>query len=138
VTKEILALLVFAESDSSKSLERELQRQSVKTRQVRSCTEAKEFMERGQEPDIIFSDTSVPDGTWADVLRLARNEHTAAEVVVVSRLPDTKLYMDVMQGGGFEFMAPPFSQAELAHVLQSATVEASKRWGASMRAAATV
>jgi DNA-binding NtrC family response regulator len=136
MNKDILALLVFAEAETSQGLQRELQRQSVKTRQVRTCTEAKEFIEQERKPDIIFSDAAVPDGTWVDVLKMARNENTAAEVVVVSRLADTKLYMDVMQGGGFDFIAAPFSQAELAHVLQSATVDASKRWGAPLRAAA--
>jgi DNA-binding NtrC family response regulator len=136
MTKDILALLVFSETDSSQGLQRELQRQSVKTRQVRSCTEAKQFIEREEKPDIIFSDASVPDGTWADIVRMARKEQTSAEVVVVSRLPNTKLYMDVMDGGGFDFIAPPFSQAEIAHVVQSATVDASKRWGASLRASA--
>jgi two-component system, OmpR family, copper resistance phosphate regulon response regulator CusR len=136
MTKDILALLVSAESDQSQGLQRELQRQSVKTRQVRTCTEAKQFFEREEKPDIIFSDVLVPDGTWADVLRMARNEKTSAEVVVVARLPNTKLYMDVMDGGGFDFIAPPFSQAEIAHVVQTATVDASKRWAAPLRAAA--
>jgi DNA-binding NtrC family response regulator len=136
MTKAILALLVSAEADQSQGLQRELQRQSVKIRQVRTCTEAKQFIEREEKPDIIFSDASVPDGTWADVLRMARNEKTAAEVVVVSRLPNTKLYIDVMDAGGFDFIAPPFSQAEIAHVVQAATVEASKRWAAPLRAAA--
>jgi DNA-binding NtrC family response regulator len=136
MAKDILALVVSAETDSSQGLQRELQRQAIKTRQVRTCTEAKQFFEREEKPDIIFSDASVPDGTWADVLRMARKEQAAAEVVVVSRLPNTKLYMDVMDGGGFDFIAPPFSQAEIAHVLQTATVDASKRWAAPLRAVA--
>jgi DNA-binding NtrC family response regulator len=137
MNKDILALLVFAEPDRLKGLQQELRQQSVKTREVRTCSEAKEFIKREAKPDIIFSDTSMVDGTWADVLRMARKEHPSAEVVVVSRLPDTKLYMDVMERGGFDFMAPPFSHTEVAHVVESATVEASKRWGAPFRAAAT-
>jgi DNA-binding NarL/FixJ family response regulator len=134
MTKDILALLVFAESDSSQTLQRALQRQSVRTMRVRTCNEARQFMERETRPDIIFSDVSVADGTWADVLKMARKERTPAEVVVVSRLPNTKLYIEVMERGGFDFMAPPFAQADLAHVVESATVEASKRWGAQLRA----
>jgi DNA-binding NtrC family response regulator len=137
MNKGILALLVFAEPDQLKGLKEELQQQSVRTRQVRTCTEAKEFINQEAKPDIIFSDTCVPDGNWADVLRMARKEHPSAEVVVVSRLPDTRLYMDVMERGGFDFMAPPFSKTEVAHVVENATVEASKRWGAPFRAAAS-
>jgi DNA-binding NtrC family response regulator len=137
MNKEILALLVFAEPESSKGLKEELQLQSVRTCQVHTCTEAKVFINQEAKPDIIFSDTAVPDGTWADVLRMARKEHPKAEVVVVSRFPDTKLYIDVMERGGFDFMAPPFSRTEVAHVVERATVDASKRWGAPFRAAAT-
>jgi DNA-binding NtrC family response regulator len=134
--KDILALMVFAEPDRSKGLKEELQLQSVRTCQVRTCTEAKEFITQEAKPDIIFSDTAVPDGTWADVLRMARKEHPQAEVVVVSRFPDTKLYLDVMERGGFDFMVPPFSRTEVAHVVESATVDTAKRWGAPFRAAA--
>lgn len=137
MTKDILALLVFAEPDSSKTLERALQQQSIKTRQVRTCTEAKEVIEREKRPDVIFSEVSVPDGTWADVVKMARKETGTAEVIVVSRLPDTKLYMDVMERGGFDFIAPPYSETDLAHVVESATVDSSKRWGTKLRAAAS-
>lgn len=135
--KDILALLIFAEPEWPNGLKEALQLLSVRTSQVRTCIEAKEFINQEEKPDIIFSDTAVSDGSWADVLRMARKEHSRAEVVVVSRFPDTKLYMDVMERGGFDFIVPPFSATEVAHVVEGATVEASKRWGHPFRAAAT-
>ena len=134
--KDILALLIFGESTSPLDLRKALQRQSIKTRQVQSCTEAKQFIERGVRPDIIFSDTSVEDGTWADILSMVRKEPTSAEVVVVSRLPSTKLYMEVMENGGFDLIAPPFTQADLECIVESATVDVSKRWRFQSRALA--
>jgi DNA-binding NtrC family response regulator len=129
------ALLVSPEPEQLNGLEKELQLHSVRTHQVRSCTEARAFIRRQGNPDIIFTDASLPDGTWADVLRMARKEQPSAEVVIASRLPDIKLYLDFMESGGFDFIAVPFSQTEVAHILENASVEASKRWGAQLRAA---
>ncbi|MGH9469607.1 MAG: response regulator [Terriglobia bacterium] len=137
MSKDILALLVSSDPGPSEALQRALQHQSVETRRVRTCTEAKEVIDRETRPDVIFSDTTVTDGTWADVLRMARKDNVKAEVVVVSRIADTKLYIDVMERGGFDFIAPPFSEADLAHVVQSATADASKRWGTQMRSSAS-
>lgn len=136
MSKNILALLISSNARHSDSLQRILRHQSVTTRRVATCSEAKSFIDHESRPDVIFSDTAVPDGTWADVLRMARKDDVNAEVVVVSRIPDTKLYLDVMENGGFDFIAPPFFDADLAHVIESATADAGKRWGTQMRAAA--
>jgi DNA-binding NtrC family response regulator len=135
--KDFLALLVFAQPEPLSGLQEQLQRQSVRTHPVRSYTEAEAFVRRERKPDIIFTDTFLPDGTWADVLRMARKEQPSAEVVVTSRLPDTKLYLDVMESGGFDFVAAPYSRAEVAHVLENATSAASKRGAAQLGAAAS-
>ncbi len=134
--KDMLALLVSAEPGPIASLEIGLRQQSMKTRRVRTCREAKESMAREAKPDIVFSDISMPDGTWADVVKITKREHNAAEVIVVSRLPNTELYMEVMERGGFDFISPPFAASDLAYVVQSATGDLSKRWGARMRALA--
>jgi FixJ family two-component response regulator len=68
---------------------------------------------------------------------MIKEERGSAEVIVVSRLPNTELYMEVMERGGFDFITPPFAPSDLAYLVQSATVDASKRWGAHMRAYAS-
>ena len=42
------------------------------------------------------------------------------KVIVVSRLIDVKLYADTMVGGAFDFIVPPMTSDELAHVLACA------------------
>jgi hypothetical protein len=37
--------------------------------------------------------------------------------MVVSRLPNTQMYLDVMERGGFDFVSPPFALADLSHML---------------------
>jgi DNA-binding NtrC family response regulator len=133
--KDILALVISDEAGPVAALETGL-RPLLKTQRVRTCQEAKELMTAQRKPDIIFSDLSMPDGTWADVVKIIKSQHDSPEVIVVSRLPDTKLYMEVMERGGFDFITPPFAASDLAHVVKSATVDASKRWGAHTRAMA--
>ena len=39
---------------------------------------------------------------------------------MVSRLVDVSLYVDTMEGGAFDFIVPPLSANELAHVVKCA------------------
>ena len=39
---------------------------------------------------------------------------------MVSRLVDVSLYVDTMEGGAFDFIVPPLSASELAHVVKCA------------------
>ncbi|MGH9403661.1 MAG: response regulator [Terriglobia bacterium] len=133
---EIMALLVYDQAYPLQELQTALQDQPVHMRRISTCQEAQSFMARGILPDIIFTDTALPDGTWADLLKLTHQRAGSPEVVVVSRLPEVGLYMDVMERGAFDFITPPFVSSDVAYIIQSATAEASKRWGAQMRAAA--
>jgi FixJ family two-component response regulator len=40
---------------------------------------------------------------------------------------DTKLYVSVIEGGAFDFMAPPFEARDLAHVVRCAADNALMR-----------
>ena len=42
------------------------------------------------------------------------------KVIVVSRLVDIRLYVETMAGGTFDFIVPPMTSDELAHVLACA------------------
>lgn len=127
----IQALLVSSESEPIRVLRDDLKQLPVAARQAGSCGEAARLI--GPKVDVIFTDLTLRDGNWADVVELARRAESSAEVVVVSRLPDTKLYMEVMERGGFDFITPPFGTHSLQRLLDSATVEPAKRWGALMR-----
>src|SRR5487761_607587 len=113
----VQALLVCNESESTLTLRNSLQQLSVATRQARSCEEARRLIGPGKQVDVIFGDVTLPDGDWAELVDLAKRAHSSAEVIVVSRLPDTRLYMEVMERGGFDFITPPFEQDDLRHLL---------------------
>lgn len=128
MAKEIMALLVCAEGSPFPGLQTALEGQSVSTRQVKSCAEAKNILHQEKRSTIVFTDTKLPDGAWTDVLKTSREESDHAEVVVVSRQPDVDLYLNVMERGAFDFIAPPFAPAELAHVVRCATHDPANGW----------
>jgi FixJ family two-component response regulator len=69
----------------------------------------------------------LPDGTWADLLSLAREARQPVNVVVVSRVDDVGLYLETMQQGAFDFISAPFPASDLAHVVQCASTDVSRR-----------
>jgi FixJ family two-component response regulator len=82
---------------------------------------------------LIFTDSQLPDGTWADVVRLAGNARTPTSVIVVSRLVDVRFYLDALENGAFDFIAPPFEPMELAHIVQCGVANTLSMRGDRMR-----
>lgn len=128
MANEIMALLVGDKGDPVQGLETALRGQSVNTRQVNSCEEAKRILQKQDRPAIVFTGAKLPDGAWTDLLESPAGDSGRAEVVVVSSQPDVDLYLSVMERGAFDFIAAPFAPAELAHVVRCATHDSSKGW----------
>jgi len=113
---ELSALLLHVRSDLLQALQLALQGLSVKTSQASSCSEALRMLEGPDPPELIFTDTQVLDGTWVDAIRLAEKAPTPVNVIVVSRSVDVHFYIEVIEAGAFDYIAPPFEASGLAHV----------------------
>jgi len=125
--ERISAILVYDQSDPLGALKLALERQAVKTKRARNCREALRLLQGSSPPQVVFTDTQLPDGTWADVIHLAQGACAPVNVIVVSRLVDVKFYIRAIEGGAFDFIAPPFQPAELAHVVRCAAGNALQR-----------
>jgi len=71
-------------------------------------------------PLVVFTESELPDGNWADVVSLSARAASPVSVIVMGQEIDTKLYVSVIEGGAFDFMAPPFKAPDLAHVVRCA------------------
>jgi two-component system response regulator AtoC len=120
------ALLVHDRPYPLGALKHALNPLSVQTLSVRTCEELKRLILQ-EHPHIILSDTSLPDGTWEDVVNLAKNSPVAANVIVVGANDDMKLYVSVLERGAFDFVVPPFEHQSLDFVVMSAGRNASLR-----------
>ena len=75
----------------------------------------------GQNPaPLVFTDTELPDGTWADILAEAERAAQPVNVIVVARVVDRRFYVEAIETGAFDFLAPPFVATDLAYVVRTA------------------
>lgn len=119
MTGEILALLVHDRPGPLESLKSALKDLSIRTFSVRTC-EAAQSLIHEVHADLVFTDTSLPDGSWADIVDLAQRGGAPVSVVVVGSNQDTKLYLSALERGAFDFVLPPFETHALNFVVYSA------------------
>ena len=116
---QVFALLIHDHSDALESLENRLKKMSVETCNVRTLVEAERMLPKTR-PQLMFTDTSLPDGSWADVINLAERSGTPVDVIVVSTREDIELYISALERGAFDFVIPPFEQNALEYVVHAA------------------
>jgi DNA-binding NtrC family response regulator len=118
--QEISALLLHQPTASQHRLRQALEEASIKVNWLRSYVEALPLLREANPPHLVFTEASLPDGTWTDVVKLALAALKPVKVIVVSRLIDVRFYIETMTGGAFDFIVPPMTHDELAHVLACA------------------
>ena len=117
MNEQIFALLVQTQRSLNVALKLALHGTGIQTRHVRSCAEARQLLARLPRPHVIFADSRLPDGTWADIVSLADQCPRPLNVVVVSPELDVDLYLKALEGGAFDFIVPPFAGADLLHIV---------------------
>jgi DNA-binding NtrC family response regulator len=121
MNQEISALLLHQPTESQRLLKKALEGQSIQVHWLRNFGEALPLLRQADPPHLVFTEASLPDGTWTDVVKFALEALKPVKVIVVSRLIDMKLYVETMAGGAFDFIVPPMTCDELVHVLACAT-----------------
>ena len=115
-----VALLVHNQSEHMQALAGRLQHQGIRVHQVRTWQAVAHELKRANPPLLVFSDTALRDCDWTDIVLLAGRASQAVNVIVVTRVMDTKLYLEALEGGAFDFIVPPFASLDLAHVVRCA------------------
>ena len=116
----ITAMVVHQNSEILASLKSALERQGIFILQADSRARAIQML-GGQNPaPLVFTDTELPDGTWVDILAEAERAAQPVNVIVVARVVDTGLYLETIETGAFDFIAPPFVATDLEYVVCSA------------------
>jgi DNA-binding NtrC family response regulator len=123
----VTALLIFHRTEPYNDLEAALEKLAVRTGRARTLAEACHIMSTVNLPLLVFTESELPDGNWADVVSLSARAASPVSVIVMGQEIDTKLYVSVIEGGAFDFMAPPFEAPDLAHVVRCAADNALMR-----------
>ena len=126
MSEHIFALLVHERAEPFDLLKRTLRDLSVETYSVKTCKEAEDLITHCK-PHIIFTDSAVSDGSWVSISNLSEQADVPASIIVVGSVPNTKLYLSVMERGAFDFIAPPFEHEPMKFVVRSAALNAYQR-----------
>jgi DNA-binding NtrC family response regulator len=120
---ELCAFLVYDQEEPLQAVERILLDWGMPTQRIRNFAGTKAALSEANSPALVLTDTFLPDGTWADVLRTSRSFRSGPPVIVVSRVVDIPLYLDALESGAYDFVVPPFTLAGLAHIIRGAILE---------------
>lgn len=135
---KVSALLVHHKNDRFYTLQLVLEALSIRVIRARSAMEAGKRLCEKPCPQLVLSDTVLPDGNWIDVLQVAARAVEPVNVIIISTKADTNLYLDTMDHGAFDFVTDPFTVPQIVHVLKCALDDVSRRRGSGQRAAAVV
>ena len=123
----VTALLIFHQTKPYSDLEAALEKLAVRTGRARTVAEACRILSTVNLPLVVFTESELPDGNWTDVVGLSAKAPSPFSVIVVGQAVDTRFYVSVIEGGAFDFMAPPFEAPDLAHVVRCAADNALMR-----------
>ena len=87
---------------------------------VRDCNEARRMLEAYPLVQAVVTDTTLPDGDWQRVLEIVEQGRRRIEVVVCSRLGDPKLWLDVLEQGGYDVLVQPYQREEIQRIVEAA------------------
>jgi DNA-binding NtrC family response regulator len=133
---KITALLIHHRNDRFYTLQLVLEALSIRVIRARSAKEAEEQLCEMPCPHLVLSDTVLPDGNWMDVLDVAAKAVEPVNVIIVSPMADTRLYLDTMDHGAFDFMTDSFTIPQIVHILKCAIDNVAGRRGSRLHAAA--
>ena len=133
---QINALLVHHRNDRFYTLQLVLEALSIKVTRARSVQEAEKQLCETPCPHLVLSDTVLPDGNWMDVLDVTAKAMEPVNVIIVSSMMETSLYLDAMDHGAYDFMTDSFTIPQIVHVLKCAIDNVGRRRNSRLRVAA--
>jgi DNA-binding response OmpR family regulator len=113
--ENITLLAICPNQEDRQSLEKILDNGRWTIQGAPSLREATSLLQG--KPNLILCEKDLPDGTWKDVFREARDLDNPPAFVVVSRLADERLWAEVLNLGGFDVLLKPFERSEVLRVM---------------------
>lgn len=114
----MIALLCFASEDDRRDLASLLGSLDVAVVAAGDSVEALDLT-RQRSFELILMDLDA-DPDWRCMLEAFRVHAPAACVLVYSRLPEERLWLDAMDAGAFDFLCKPFHGPEVSWVFENA------------------
>ncbi len=84
------------------------------------CNEARRMLETQPLVQVVVTDARLHDGDWRRVLEIVARGRRKIEVIVCSRLGDPKMWLDVLEEGGYDVLVEPFEHEEVQRIVEAA------------------
>lgn len=120
MNQQVSALVVHAQSESTVILRPMLRGLGIKIREANTCKDALRILNGAHPPHLVLTELILPDGDWKTMVSASRKARLPVASIVVGRVVNTKLYVEIIEFGGFDFIIPPFVPAEIAYVVRCA------------------
>jgi DNA-binding NtrC family response regulator len=112
-------LFVSPRHEDATVLSRMLGSLSVSIEHVANLQQAR-AKSQSRRYDVILTEASLSDGTWLDVLDLARQARPESEVIVTDQNADARFWAEALNLGAYDLIAQPFASAEVQRILSNA------------------
>jgi DNA-binding NtrC family response regulator len=118
----VTVLSVSASADDHVHLRSLFNRTNWVLLEAHSCHEAQAMLRRQPIP-VILCEPVLPDGTWQDLLYPPEANSGVPCLIVASRFADEKMWMEVLDRGGFNVLEKPFEIGELFRCISLAWLQ---------------
>jgi DNA-binding NtrC family response regulator len=112
-------LFISGHRDDARNLSQMLQNLRLTLDYVGSLQQARTMLQQ-EDYDVILTEAAFPDGSWRDVLHLARETPRELEVIVTDPQADARLWAEALNLGVYDLLAQPFYQPEVCRILDGA------------------
>jgi DNA-binding NtrC family response regulator len=76
--------------------------------------------------NVVLTEATLPDGSWRDVLHLARKHSGELEVIVTDLHADARLWSEALNMGAYDLVSQPFYEPEVRRILYYACSRSSE------------
>jgi DNA-binding NtrC family response regulator len=126
MTHNIKAMLVMAQERRS-TLVNALESCGFDVLPVCDCNEARRMLEAQLAVQVVVTDARLHDGDWRRVFEIVARGRRKIEVIVCSRVGDPKLWLDVLEEGGYDVLVEPFEHEEVQRIVEAAAARSYMR-----------
>lgn len=115
--KLIKALIIDDESDICYLLSNILKYKNVNSRIAGSLSEARNILQTGDVPRIIFLDNNLPDGTGINFIKHLKKQWPSSKVVMITAFDTVSDRESARKQGADSFLGKPFSREMIYNLL---------------------
>jgi len=119
---KIKAMLVMVR-ERSLSLLDALESCGIEVLPVCDCNEAQRMLKSQPPVQVVVTDTALPDGDWRRMLEIVAESSPNVEVIVRSRVGEPKLWLDVLEQGGYDVLFEPYHHEEIKRIVEAAAAK---------------